>query len=196
MEKFELFLSYSEEIEATSEYESLDSISDIFECLEGATRQIRKKGLFALYKSLMKSFHEPKESLIRNFQNITKSIVDQGGFSLLLNYLSFLVSQLKIERDLLLEQELRVLLNILYATLIFSSAEEIQNEVSQESSVFEESLLKMIKLSTEYSYIPVKKICIVLDKYLKINIIGFENSPILKLAFKFCLICFMKKTGI
>jgi hypothetical protein len=100
--------------------------------------------------------------------------VDQGGFSLLLNYLSFLVSQLKIERDLLLEQELRVLLNILYATLIFSSAEEIQNEVSQESSVFEESLLKMIKLSTEYSYIPVKKICMVLAKYLKIIL----NDPV------------------
>jgi hypothetical protein len=56
----------------------------------------------------------------------------------------------------------------LYATLTFPPQEEIKNEVPQYALIIEESLLSLIKMSTDYSYIPMKKISMVLVKYLKL----------------------------
>jgi hypothetical protein len=167
MELFEQFFSYSELIEITVEYENLESISDMLECLEGASRKLRRKGMCALYKILLKDYNASKERFNDTLVNTARLIVNQGGLTLLINHLSFISSQLQSDINLILEQELRMVLNILYTILTFLPREETYNEVSQYSYILEEALLSMIKLSTDYSYIPIKKVCMVLEKYLE-----------------------------
>ena len=167
MDKLELFFSYSEECEISANYEKLESISDVLECFEGATKELRRKGTCALYKQFFEQYLEPKELFQNNLILTSKSIVDQGGLSLLFHHFFFLASQLKFERELILEQELRMLLNILYAILVTLPTEYLQSEISQDSMIIEETLVSLIKLSTECSYIPMKKVSMLFERYLK-----------------------------
>ena len=163
-----MFFSYSEISELTSTYEPLESISDMLECLEEATRKIRQKGIRAIYKKLFELSQDSPSPFEQSLRTFTKQLIDQGGLSLLIHHLSLLTSHLPSERDLVLEQELRMLLSILYTILIILPCEDIENELGQHSSIIEDSLLSMIKLSTEYSYIPMKKVCMLLHRHLTI----------------------------
>lgn len=168
MDQLELFFSYSEISEITAEYEKVDSISDMLECLEGATREIRRKGLCGMYKKLFEFSQEINQEVESSIVDFSKCLIDQGGLSLLIHHLSFLTSRICTERDLVLEQELRMLLGIIYTSLVVLPLEFIQSEVSQHSGVIEESLLVIVKLSTEACFVPIKKVCMVLYRYLEI----------------------------
>jgi len=167
MEKFELFFSYTEEREMIGVQAPLDSISDMLECLEGATKEIRLKGLQGLYHSLLKNFQDSSQ-FTSTLNQIQKQILDQGGLSILIHHLSFISSSLELYRDLQTEQELRFILNILYSLLLFTPAEEIQSELIQNTSNIEDFIFSIIHLSTELSYIPIKKVCLLFHQYLKI----------------------------
>ncbi|OMJ70830.1 hypothetical protein SteCoe_31105 [Stentor coeruleus] len=176
MEKFELFFSYSESPEMNPSIQGLESISDMLECFEGATQSLRRTGMCALYSKLFNS-QLSSLPLSQSLTQTSKAIIDQGGLSLLIHHLAFLASQLCPQRDLLLEQELRMVLNILYTILLFSPREEVQNELSQNSLVIEEALLGLIKQSTDIVYVPIKKVSMVFEIYLKIILEKPEKSP-------------------
>lgn len=157
--------------------QGLESISDMLECFEGATQNLRRTGMCALYSKLFNS-QSSSLPLSESLSQTSKAIVDQGGLSLLIHHLAFLASQLTPQRDLLLEQELRMVLNILYTILLFSPREEVQNELSQNSLVIEEALLGLIKQSTDIVYVPIKKVSMVFEMYLKIILEKPEKSPV------------------
>ena len=167
MDKFELFFSFTEEREMIAVQAPLDSISDMLECLEGATKEIRLKGLQGLYHELLKHSRD-SSSFMPSLESVLKQILDQGGLSILIHHLSFISSSLEVYRDLQTEQELRFILNILYSLLVFTPPEEIQSELAQNTSNLEDFIFSMIHLSTELSYIPIKKISLLFHQYLKI----------------------------
>ena len=167
MEKFELFFSFTEEREMIAVQAPIDSISDMLECLEGATKEIRLKGLQGLYHELLRHVHD-SSLFMPSLKSSLKQILDQGGLSILIHHLSFISSSLEVYRDLQTEQELRFILNILYSLLLFTPPEEIQSELIQNTSNLEDFIFSMIHLSTELSYIPIKKITLLFHQYLKI----------------------------
>jgi hypothetical protein len=167
MLKFELFFSYADSSDFVPPSPLPSSISDTLEYFDGGTPDIRRKGLHALYCLLLTPAASPCPTE-QHLAQATKEILDQGGLSLLIHNLAFLASQLQPSRDLILEQDLRLLLGILYATLVFPPQDEVKNELSQYSAIIEEALLGLIKMSTDISYMPMKKICMVLVKYLEL----------------------------
>jgi hypothetical protein len=183
MEKFELFFSYTEETEMKAASQNLESVSDMLECLEGATKEIRNKGLESLYLQILKHSSEPSLFLI-SIKSTVKQILDQGGLSILIHHLSFISSSLEEYRDLETEKELRVLLNILYSLFLFHPSDEVQSELLQNTSNLEDFIFSMIHISTELSYIPIKKICLLFHQYLKIILDSPSKHKFIKNSLK------------
>lgn len=166
MEKFELFFSYTEETEMSTVPEPIESISDMLECLEGATKDIRRKGLKNLYYELLK--YSAEQVFAEHIKFTIKAVLDQGGLSILIHHFSYLTRALEVPRDLESEQELRILLNILYAVLQFTNSEDLLSELQQNTVNFEESILTLIRISTDLPYVPIKKTCLLFFRYLQI----------------------------
>lgn len=166
MEKFELFFSYTEESEMSPLSDPLESISGMLECLEGATKDVRRKGLKNLYNEIVK--FNAEEGFSEHIKFTVETVLNQGGLTLLIHHFSYLTRLLEEPRDLESEQELRILLNILYAILQFAASEDLLSELQQSTEIFEESILTLIRVSTDVSFIPIKKTCLLFFRYLEL----------------------------
>ena len=173
------YLSFSEEVDfyLHSKEAVEGGVSEALELLEGVNKHKRRSGAAALLYSAVKRY--PKEVWVNDLQSTCREILNLGGLSVVSNYLSLVVKQIQpSERNLALEQELRTSLNIFYFVLCSLPCEELRTELSLDNYKVEDNLLELIKLSMELSHIPVKKVSMLLYKYLEIILKPFPEEPI------------------
>lgn len=169
IEEIDHFFSFSEEIDmylhSLSSWKGLES--DLLECLEGATKDVRRQASSSLFFLLMKDSSSNKESWIQNAKILCAKLYDEGALTVLANYLTLVAYETNShERNIAHEQELRTALNILFLIFKFLPSEDLKTDLPFFSSSIEDAMMHLIKISTEVSYIPIKKISILYYSYI------------------------------
>lgn len=142
-------------------------ISEWLDILEDAHIETRRLALRNINLSLHS--YDKSSFYLSETSALCIDLLERGGLGYLISQLSLIShSILASERDIEIEQDLRMCLNILYTILSLVPLEDILPEIGDHSELLEEILIQLIKLSTEISFIPIKKVTMLLEKYLQI----------------------------
>lgn len=166
------FFSFSDEYDR---YFSLQEASNPIptehvEDLETADSERQRRAVCRIVTALMGET-EDRESVT------ARKLLTSGALPLLLNYakIKALSARSQSDPDLTLEFDLRLVLTALFLVLALSPNSEIYTEIESLNAGFEEVFLALIKLSLEKTFIPMKKVGILL--YLYLSIILPEQAP-------------------
>lgn len=66
--------------------------------------------------------------------------------------------------------ELRTALNIVYLILLFNEKIDLESELELSGIILEECILRLIKMSMEIQYVPIKKCIILFFRYLELQL--------------------------
>ncbi|CAG9314854.1 unnamed protein product [Blepharisma stoltei] len=177
-EEVDYFFSFSEELDlhlhSLSDWNGNES--DMLEFLEGASKEVRRKASSALYSLLMKDCNSSRAQWISSIQEAAMRLSEQGALPILANYLALVSEEINSsEHSMAQEQELRTALNILFLMFKFLPQEELKSDTAFYSSTLEDALMHLIKISTEISFIPIKKVSMLYLAYIEL-ILDFPNK--------------------
>jgi len=153
-DEYDWFL-YSEEAKTAEQSEQLDD-------LETADAQRQRTAVCRIVTGLLRE--------VATREQTAEQLLATGTLPLLLNYakMKVLNARTQTDPDLSLESDLRLICTALFLLLSLSPAAELLAEMDSLNAAFEEVFLALIKLSLEKSFIPMKKVCVLLYKYLSL----------------------------
>lgn len=154
-DEYDLFL-YSQEAQASQQSEQLED-------LETTDTNRQRSAVCRIVTSLLADVNS-RES------QTAEGLLAAGALPLLLNYakIKILAARTQPELDLCLESDLRLICTALFLLLSLSPAGELYTEIDSLNVSFEEVFLALIKLSLEKTFIPIKKVCVLLYAYLSL----------------------------
>lgn len=165
----ELFYSLAEQADQITcqQFRQAKHITELLDMLEDSDPQTRRTALRNIQIRL--SQYNQSSSYLHHTSFLCKDLLDNGGLGFLISQLSLISHSISSsERDLYLEQDLRICLNILYTILNLVPTEDILTEILDHSDQLEDILILLIKLSTEISFLPIKKVSMLFLRYLEI----------------------------
>jgi hypothetical protein len=174
----ELFHSLTEQIDLIicQQFRQAKHITELLDMLEDSDPQTRRTALRNIQIKL--SQYNNSSSYLHLTSSLCRDLLDNGGLGFLISQLSLISHSISSsERDLFLEQDLRICLNILYTILTLVGTEDILAEILDYSDQLEEILILLIKLSTEISFLPIKKVSMLFLRYLEIYFQDIQSKP-------------------
>ena len=174
----ELFYSLGEQVDLIicQQFRQAKHITELLDMLEDSDPQTRRTALRNIQIRL--SQYNKSSSYLDLTSSLCKDLLDNGGLGFMISQLSLISHSISSsERDLYLEQDLRICLNILYTIIILVPTEDILTEILDHSDQLEEILILLIKLSTEISFLPIKKVSMLFLRYLEIYFQDIQSKP-------------------
>lgn len=174
----EIFFSFTEEIDRFLHATGQLDIQEAVSLLEIASSTIRRKSVFSISHRIMVGAESNISHWKESISLVAKAILGQGAFAALLNTLWVITEDIEISnRDLILESELRAILNILYLLLTFS-----KECFSEESlALLERSIVALLKKplissGADTCCLPIKKLVILHYLYLEYTLSAFTEK--------------------